>query len=255
MIIKSTAEKMLSFLGYEIRKKSSRRVRKYIGKSYSLIKNLGFNPQTIIDVGVAGGTPALYNCFTNAYLLLIEPLKEFEKDMKTILRERQGSFVNAAAGSSSGIVNFYKHLNHLSGSSLYQETMGDIADGQKIAVPVIRIDDIITERSLSGPFLIKIDTQGSELDVLDGFQKCLPQTEVVVLEISMFEFMKGAPQFYDVVYYMKQRNFVAYDIILGWNRPLDDALGQVDIIFVKENGIFRENHGYSTGEQLREIFG
>ena len=254
-MVSNAAKKVLSLLGFEIRKKSSRQVRKNIGQSYSLIKNLGFNPQTIIDVGVAGGTPALYNCFTHAYLLLIEPLKEFEEDLKAILRERKGSYVAAAAGSSSGVVDFYKHVNHLSGSSLYQETMGDIADGQKISVPVIRIDDIIKEKSLSGPFLVKIDTQGSELDVLDGFQSHLAQTEVVVLEVSMFEFMKGAPQFYDVVDYMKQRNFVAYDIILGWNRPLDGALGQIDIMFVRENGFFRENHSYSTAEQLRKIYG
>ena len=171
------------------------------------------------------------------------------------MKHRKGSFVNAAAGSTSGTAKFYKHLNHLSGSSLYQETMGDSADGQQITVPVIRIDDHLKENSIAGPYLIKIDTQGSELDVLDGFQNSLPETEVIVLEVSMFEFMKGAPQFYDVVYYMKQIRFVAYDIILGWNRPLDDALGQIDLVFVKGKGIFRENHSYSTIEQLREIYG
>jgi len=133
--------------------------------------------------------------------------------------------------------------------------MGIEADGQETTVPMISLDDIVKEKSLCGPYLIKIDTQGSELDVLDGFRESLPKTEVVVLEVSLFEFMKGAPQFYDVVHYMKQRRFVAYDIILGWNRPLDDALGQVDIVFVKENGFFRESHSYSTIEQLKNIFG
>ena len=174
--------------------------------------------------------------------MLVEPLKDFEEDIKSTLTQRRGSYVNAAAGSETGTVSFYKHLNHLSGSSLYRETMGIEADGQEITVPMVRLDDTIKEKFLHGPYLIKIDAQGAELEVLDGFRESLPETEVVVLEVSMFEFMKGAPQFYDVVYYMKQRNFAAYDIILGWNRPLDDALGQVDIVFVKENGIFRENH-------------
>ncbi len=70
----------------------------------------------------------------------------------------------------------------------------------------------------------------------------------------MFQFMKGAPEFFDIVFYMKQHGFVAYDIILGWNRPLDNALGQIDIIFVKENGQFRQNHSYSTVEQMKDIF-
>lgn len=255
MIIKSVVKKMISFLGYEINKISHRKIRKNLGQSYSLIKKIGFKPETIIDVGVAKGTPALYDGFINSYILLVEPLTEFEEDIKLILNQRRGSFVNAAAGSFSGMVSFNKHSNHLSGSSLYRETMGVEADGQEITVPLVRLDDIVKEKSLYGPYLIKIDVQGAELDVLDGFQESLSETEVVVMEVSMFEFMKGAPQFYDVVCYMKKRNFVAYDIILGWNRPLDDALGQVDIVFVKENGVFREDHSYSTIEQLEERFG
>ena len=234
MIIKNIGDNFLSLFGYELTIKSRRMVRKHIGQSYELIKLLGFKPATIIDVGVANGTPALYNCFTDSYILLIEPLKEFEENMISILKKRRGSYVIAAAGSTSGKVKFNKHLNHLSGSSLYKETMGIEADGQETTVPMIRLDDILKEKSLYGPYLIKIDTQGSELDVLDGFGESLLETEVVVLEVSMYGFMKGAPQFYDVVQYMKQRNFVAYDIILGWNRPLDDALGQVDIVFKRK---------------------
>ncbi|MBA4369738.1 MAG: FkbM family methyltransferase [Desulfobacterium sp.] len=255
MTINSVVKKAFYFLGYELTKKTARPIRKHIGQAYSQIQKKGFEPETIIDVGAAKGTPSLYNCFTDSYILLIEPLKEFEEDMKLILERRRGSYVNAAAGASSGTVRFYKHLNHLSGSSLYRETMGTEADGREITVPMIRLDDIVKEKSLLGPYLIKIDAQGAELNVLDGFRETLSKTEVAVLEVSMFEFMKGAPQFYDVVYYMKQRNFVAYDIFLGWNRPLDDALGQVDIVFVKENGMFRENHSYSTVDQLKERFG
>ena len=36
-----------------------------------------------------------------------------------------------------------------------------------------------------------------------------------MLEGSLFEFMKGAPQLYDVVSYMKGRGYVAYDIVLA----------------------------------------
>ena len=68
---------------------------------------------------------------------------------------------------------------------------------------------------------------------------------MAVLEVSMFEFMVGAPQFYDVISYMKERDFVAFDIIHGWNRPLDNALGQIDVVFVKDEGMFRRDHSYS----------
>lgn len=78
--------------------------------------------------------------------------------------------------------------------------------------------------------------QGAELDVLEGSHKSLHKTEVIVLEVSMFQFMKEAPEFSDVIFYMKEHGFVAYDIVLGLDRPLDNALGQIDVVFVKENG-------------------
>lgn len=133
--------------------------------------------------------------------------------------------------------------------------MGVEADGYEITVPMIRIDDILKDKQLNGPYLIKVDVQGAELDVLEGARQALLETEVVVLEVSLFEFMKGAPQFYDVVSCMKNRSFVTYDIILGWNRPLDNALGQIDIVFVKDKGIFRRDHSYSTIEQMKVLFG
>lgn len=231
------------------------RIRTTMEESYSLLRSLGFQPKTVVDVGVAKGTPELYSTFPDSYFLLVEPLKEFESDLKSILKRYNGSYVLAAAGSSPGQVTFNVHKNHLDGSSLYKESMGIEADGHEVTVDMIRIDDILLDKQLGGPYLIKVDTQGAELDALEGAQQVLLETEVVVLEVSMFEFMKGAPQLSEVVFYMKKRNFVAFDIILGWNRPLDNALGQIEVVFVKDKGLFRQDHSYSTIEQLKSILG
>jgi FkbM family methyltransferase len=255
MTIGTYINRLLAVFGYEIRKKGPGKVRTSMGQSYALLKKNGLAPGTIIDVGVASGTPSLYNAFPEADLLLVEPLEEFEAAIKTILSRRRGTYVIGAAGAVPGEVEFYKHVTHLSGSSLYRETMGEAADGLRIKVPMVRLDDVVKAQSPPGPYLLKIDAQGAELDVLDGFGETIAETDVIVLEVSMFGFMKGAPQFYDVVRYMHQQQFAAYDIILNWNRPLDGALGQVDIVFVRENGVFRHDHAYSTVEQMRAILG
>lgn len=256
MNVKELIKRLINKFGYDIRPivSKSHRVRATIGESYSLIAELGFQPKTIIDVGVASGTPELYRAFPNSYFLLIEPIKEFETDLISILNQYNGSYVLAAAGSNSGQVTFNMHKNHLEGSSLYKESMGPDADGLEVMVPMIKIDDIIEKKQLDAPYLIKIDVQGAELDALEGAQKTLLNAEVVALEISLFKFMEGAPQFFDVISYMKERDFVVYDIIPGWTRPLDNALGQVDIIFVKDTGMFRQNHAYATVEQLKTLF-
>ena len=48
--------------------------------------------------------------------------------------------------------------------------------------------------------------------------------------------MLGGPQFFDMVHWMKQSRFVAYDIFGFHYRPLDNALCQVDMAFVREDG-------------------
>jgi hypothetical protein len=145
------------------------------------------------------------------------------------------------------------HPNHLNGSSLYKETMGTEVNGYERTVPMIKIDDVLNQKKLKGPYLIKTDVQGTELDVLEGGAQVLHEAEIISLEVSMFQFMKGAPEFYDVVVYMKEHGFVAYDIILGRNRPLDNALGQIDVVFVKENGQFRKDHSYATDKQWKHL--
>ena len=148
-------------------------------------------------------------------------------------------------------VAFNVHRKHLQGSSLFKEGMGPDADGYETTVPMVRIDDVLKEKRLNGPYLIKVDVQGTELGVLEGAQTALADAEAVILEASMFEFMKGAPQFFNVLSSMRQYGFAAYDILPAANRPLDNALGQVEMVFVKERGRFRQNHSYSTLEQAK----
>ena len=38
-----------------------------------LLKTQGFQPKTVFDIGVAGGTPDLYAAFPNAFYYLVDP--------------------------------------------------------------------------------------------------------------------------------------------------------------------------------------
>ncbi len=52
---------------------------------------------------------------------------------------------------------------------------------------------------------------------------------------------------------MIEQGFVVYDISGGHNRLLDYALGQIDLVFVRENGGFRISFDFTSKEQ-REAF-
>lgn len=246
--MKSLIKNIANLFGYDIVTIQKGNIRNSIYKSYLHLKELGINPKTIIDVGVANGTPDLYKAFPDSYYLLIEPSFEFETSIIGILKLVEGEYILAAAGNENKEIEFHFHHDHPSGSSLYNETMGKAADGTPRRVNMFRIDDYVKGKNFASPYLLKADVQGAELLVLDGCTEILPNVEIIVLEVSFFQFMKGQPEFYEVVIYMKKIGFVAYDIELAWNRPLDNALGQLNIVFVKENSPLRANHSYSSAK-------
>ena len=76
-----------------------------------------------------------------------------------------------------------------------------------------------------------------------GAEHILPQVDVVIAEVSFFNFRRkrNQPLVDDVLRFMDSQGFFPYDFFGGFNRPLDDALGQIDIAFVKRDGRFRRD--------------
>lgn len=216
------------------------------------IARLGFAPSTIIDVRIAYGTPGLYGKFPDAEHLLVEPLVEYEDLCQSITQKYGGSYIIAAAGDSPGETTLNVHPD-MSGSSMFHESEGSHIDGTPRTVPVVTLDNLCRERNLKGPYILKVDTQGADILVLDGAKNVLKDTELVFLEAFIFQFYKGIPVFNDIVAYMHRNGFVVYDIFGKTNRLLDDALAQVDLAFVKQYGRFRKTNHFATPEQRKEF--
>ena len=94
------------------------------------------------------------------------------------------------------------------------------------------------------PVFLKIDAQGYELEILRGATNVLEKAEAVLLEIAIIEINEQAPLLHDVVQFMKDISFVTYDIVEIHRRPLDGALNQIDVIFVREESalIYDKRH-------------
>jgi len=251
-LMKGLINSAIEPLGLEVRRKSSPKLRYSMLGALTHIKKLGFSPKTIIDIGVAAGTHALYVTFPSSKLMLIEPLEEFKPYLDSITKTIPNSeYIIAAAARESGSVTINVHPD-LSGSSIYLEDEDSNVNGVPRVVPAITLDELCREKKLVSPYLIKIDVQGSELDILKGGIKALQGTEYIILETVLFEFFKGGPQIFDILEFMKEHGFVCYDIFDPGYRLLDGAMSQVDIAFVKETVQFRGYHFYATREQ-REI--
>src|SRR5450755_65676 len=80
--VQTLNDNVLVHLG--VRLVNSNRPTRNFKEFFSHLKTLGFTPKSVIDIGVAWGTPDLYEAFPASKFYLIEPLKEFEPELKRL---------------------------------------------------------------------------------------------------------------------------------------------------------------------------
>lgn len=218
------------------------------------LRRNGFSPRCIIDVGAARGhfTRQCAAVFPSASRLLFEPLRENEAELGALAQELGNTrIVMAAAGDRPGrrVLNVHEDLG---GSSFLLEGEEREVNGVPREVSVTTIDLEVAATPVPGPFLIKADVQGAELIVLDGAATSLERTEAVLLETTLFNTFDGGPILQEVVAYMAAHGFCIYDLTEQLYRPLDGALIQVDVLFVKRTSALRKHNAYATADQRRE---
>ena len=199
------------------------------------IKQCGFNPATIVDVGVATDTDDLYMHFPGAKYLFVEPCVEFERSLQALVQRFPGSvYMLAAAGATNGEITINVSQD-LGGSSVFRTIEAE--DGAYImkprTVPMFKIDTMWDTLELQGPALLKVDVQGGEIEVLKGADQILNNFEVIMLEVGVIEQYIGQPILHEYVSYMADRGYVVYDIIHAGYADTG-LLAQIDMVFVKK---------------------
>jgi FkbM family methyltransferase len=113
-------------------------------------------------------------------------------------------------------------LNRSTGSSLYPPNEAVISRysaksywGLKETVDVdcTSLDDFLTGRGTATPHLLKLDTQGSELDIMRGLSDARWATVLgAEIEVEFLDLYKGQPLFHDVHRFMTERGFELFDL-------------------------------------------
>lgn len=241
-LLRHRAKQVASALGVNLRQLRPR--RSTLAQFCAHLRSFGYSPRTIIDVGVADGTIELHQAFPDAHFLLVEPLEEFWPALDWLSSHYRARVALVAAGARDGTATI---LHGGSVAKMHEATVAAMQDPVERAanmareVPMRRVDSLIREFGLKGPMLLKIDVQGLELEVLKGADDILPSLDVVIMEVVFFSFNRRQPLVDEVIKFMLARGFFPYDFFGGYNRPLDDALAQIDVAFVKRDGMFRRD--------------
>ncbi len=199
----------------------------------------------ILDVGASTGQYGrlVRSCGYRGHMVSFEPLiATHEKLLECAASDRNWTVAERAAlGASPTHTTINVARNSASSSLLDMNTRHSDAAPHSVFVgteeiDVIALDDCI-ERYV-GPNkggLLKIDTQGYELEVLRGAHRSLTdRIDAVQTEVSLVELYDGQPLMLDVCNFLKRYNFSLRHIIPGFRDPISGRLLQLDGIFVKD---------------------
>jgi FkbM family methyltransferase len=150
----------------------------------------GYAPRTMLDIGAHVGTFTrdFLGVFPGCVPTLIEPNPFCLEDLGKLGFEQHG----VAASNEAGFAEMFLSREWLqsTGASLYRENTAYFRDEVvvKRQVEKARLDDLFAGRKFD---FVKIDTQGSELDVILGGPTILSQADYILVEVSLVEYNIG----------------------------------------------------------------
>jgi FkbM family methyltransferase len=202
--------------------------------SLAQLKRCGFSPAATVDVGAYSGewTRSLLRFFPNTRVLMIEPQHVKSAELGTLCSCHSGlELATVLVGSEAAEgVAFYETDT---ASSVLKDANHDNAPYTVLTMTTL--DNLVRERQFPSPAFIKVDVQGYELEVLRGAEQTLKSAEVILMEINLLPIYRDAPLAHDAVRFMADRGFNLYDIGTFFRRPYDNALWQMDAVFVRSS--------------------
>jgi FkbM family methyltransferase len=201
------------------------------------IKN-HFYPYRILDIGANIGQFHIEakNSFPGSFIFSIEASSACEESLKQIT----DNYYIGMLTKDNSEYNFYSRKNDptCTGNSIYKELTQFYSDDQLdiIKKKGIKLDDLFEQESEFD--LIKIDTQGSELDIITGGIDLCKKAKGILLEVSLTQYNEGAPLYGDVVEFMKTIQFTPVEIL---DESRNHGSHQQDILFINEKFTNRSN--------------
>lgn len=230
-MIKKTLKRLFNQYGYDI-------IRK--GQSFSMgdalhrCKVRGLTVNSVIDVGASDGrwSDLCMNYFPNAKYFLIEAQECHKSGLDLFVKNHYNAeYVLAAAGKKTGKM-FFNNSDPLGGCA------SEISfPSNNIEVPVTTIDNEVANRHMNPPFLIKLDTHGYEVPILEGALKTLEKTNLVILETYNYKLNSNSLRYFEISQYMENLGFSSIEMVDLLLRKKDNSLWQMDTFYIPSNSM------------------
>lgn len=197
------------------------------------LQQAGFSPRKIIDAGAYRGewTRLIHGIFPAARILMIEPQPELAGLLQGVCAEiPQCRYRAALLGATSG--RRKRFLIEESNSRVMEDAAEKKAG--TVEMETETLESAAKAEGFDSCDLLKLDLQGQELEALSGAGSLLGRTEVIISEVSWLR-IGPVPLVEEVWEFFRKHGYRLYDVF-GFNyRPLDGALWQTDLIFVRQD--------------------
>jgi FkbM family methyltransferase len=218
--------------------------------SLRLLQDRGFEARTVIDIGAAEGAFFLVRAreqlFASARHFFVDAMRENEEVYRKVAERFQAGYEIAALSCMEGEVSmridpdFYNtHIDHLQPGSKY---------GTVRRVPVCTLDSLVARHELEPPFVIKLDVQGGELDVLRGAVHTLEDAVILTTEIQIFT---ERDTLVELLSFMQGSGWALYDLTDLGHYPSDATLYQCYATFIPRSMDFRKGAPWCLPDQER----
>jgi FkbM family methyltransferase len=202
------------------------------------LARLGVHPEVIYDIGAAEGAWAqrASTIWPDARIIGFEPNASRVPDLEaTRARLRNFSYHRCLLGATTADVEYVDSRDQ---TSLYDRA----ASGPKVIAPMRTLDSLLAAKEILPPSFMKLDVQGYELEILRGGQTALASSQAVLMEVSVYHLSPEMPLVLDVLNYMDANGFFWYDILGLLRRQSDDAMAQMDFLFLRrDHPLFRDS--------------
>lgn len=159
-----------------------------------------------------------------------------------------GFDLDGALYSKKTILPFY--FTERGGASIYKPNFPFVNQFPNSGFKITRIEYFKTDtldNQVKDADFIKIDTEGSELEILKGGKELLRKVSGIEVEVSFNPMYEGQPLFSEIDAFLREQGFQLFDLHLGrWKRH-KRSKGQVvlaDAVYFRENSPFKKLFGF-----------
>lgn len=202
------------------------------------LKASGVAPACIFDVGANEGQFAIgaLAAFPGARIISYEPgIGAFTRLRQSLASHPGVELINKAVGSDTGeavlhVTNADQSSSLLELGRGHLETYPEIKETGQETVVVTTIEEELGRIAPNGPILLKIDTQGFEMQVLRGAGSALESIQWIVLETATQPMYRGEVVFGEIETWLRERGFVFLGPVELHVNPAGKP-GQFDALF------------------------